>query len=71
MTGEQLEQLQDALAQLASRARRLPPPSARKPEAFHEERSELAGDLQRLSAWLKLSIRAHRIPLPELRSLRR
>lgn len=33
------------LRDLASRCRRLPPPNHRKPDAFHEARSELAHDI--------------------------
>lgn len=34
------------LRELASTARRLPPPSARRPEAWHEARDELGQELQ-------------------------
>lgn len=40
------------LDELASRVRRLAPPSARHPERFHEDRSEIARELQRLSEQL-------------------
>jgi hypothetical protein len=37
------------LRDLADRARRLPPPDHRNPEAFHEARSELGGDIEILA----------------------
>lgn len=36
----------ERLRELAVTARRLPPPSARKPECFHEARDELGHDLE-------------------------
>ena len=39
----------EELRQLAELAGRLPPPSHRRPEAFHEGRSELSGRLRRLA----------------------
>lgn len=39
---------------LASRARRLPPPSSRRPEAFHEGKSEIAHELDELVAALEV-----------------
>lgn len=41
-------EIRDKLDQLSSRVRRLMP-SARDPEAFHVERSEIARELQRLA----------------------
>lgn len=41
------------LDELASRARRLPPPSHCRPEAFHEARSELGRDIAAVAAFLK------------------
>ena len=38
------------LLTLAEAARRLPPPDHRRPELFHEARSELAAELRRLAA---------------------
>lgn len=46
------------LRELADRARRLPPPSARNPHAFHEARSELANDIMVVAAGLGVA------PLP-------
>jgi len=37
------------LRDLADRARRLPPPNHRNPDAFHEARSELAHDIERVA----------------------
>lgn len=48
------------LRELASRARRLPPPTARKPEAFHEGKSELARAIDRLAARVERETRARR-----------
>lgn len=39
--------------ELADRARRLPPPNHRNPDAFHEARSELACDIDKVAEWLK------------------
>jgi hypothetical protein len=41
------------LRDLASRARRLPPPDHRNPHAFHEARSELAADIARVASLLE------------------
>jgi hypothetical protein len=41
------------LEELASRARRLPGPNHRNPEAFHESRSELGKDIAAIAKWLK------------------
>lgn len=38
------------LRELAKLARRLPPPNHRKPDAFHEARSELARAMDELAA---------------------
>jgi predicted Zn-dependent protease len=40
------------LRDLAARARRLPPPNHRRPDAFHEARSELGADIERLARQL-------------------
>lgn len=40
------------LRDLASRARRLPPPNHRNPDAFHEARSELGKDIEAVAKWL-------------------
>lgn len=37
------------LRDIAARARRLPPPNHRNPDAFHEARSELAHDIDRVA----------------------
>jgi hypothetical protein len=42
----------EELRDLASRARRLPPPCHRNPEAFHEARSELGKDIDAIATWL-------------------
>jgi hypothetical protein len=44
-----------ALRALANRARYLPAPSACKPECFHEQRDELAHDIQQLAERIKPS----------------
>jgi hypothetical protein len=41
------------LDDLAGRARRLPPPNHRNPDAFHEARSELAKDIAAIGKWLR------------------
>ena len=43
------EALAVRLRLLAVRARRLPPPDHRNPEAFHEARDELGADIERLA----------------------
>lgn len=45
--------ISEELQQLASRARWLPCPSHRAPEAFHEARSELGRDIAKIAEWLK------------------
>ena len=40
-----LAALDERLRELAGRARRLPPPSHRDPNAFHEARDELGADI--------------------------
>lgn len=45
-------ELATELFEIAERARRLPPPSHRNPEAFHEARSELAHDIEVLAQQL-------------------
>ena len=40
------------LRDLAQAARRLPPPNHRNPEAFHEARSDLGADIERLAGEL-------------------
>jgi hypothetical protein len=42
-----------ALRDLASQARRLPPPNHRNPHAFHEARSELAAEIAAIAAQLE------------------
>jgi hypothetical protein len=42
-----------ALDEIASRARCLPPPSHRRPDAFHEARSELAKEIANIAKWLR------------------
>jgi hypothetical protein len=46
--GRELAQRLDALS---SKVRRLAPPQSASPERFHEERSDIAHELQRLSEW--------------------
>lgn len=41
------------LDEIASRARCLPPPSHRRPDAFHEARSELARDIAVIAKWMR------------------
>jgi hypothetical protein len=41
------------LDDIASRARCLPPPSHRRPDAFHESRSELAKEIANIAKWLR------------------
>lgn len=43
-------ELVSRLRELAGMVRRLPPPSSRRPDAFHEARSELAHELVVLAA---------------------
>jgi hypothetical protein len=43
-----------ALEGLAERARRLRPPMANNPDAFHEDKSELARDINRLAEKLRV-----------------
>jgi hypothetical protein len=47
-----LVDLKRKLDELSSRVRRLAPPAANDPETFHEERSEIARELQRLASRL-------------------
>lgn len=54
-----------ALDQLADRIARIPPPSARKPDAFHEERSECEALARAIERWH----RTGRKPLDELERL--
>jgi hypothetical protein len=44
-------ELAKRLDELSSRIRRLAPPTSSAPERFHEERSEIARELQRLAEW--------------------
>lgn len=46
-------ELRRRLDELASRVRRLAPPETRRPEKFHEERSEIARELQKLAEMIK------------------
>lgn len=52
-----LADLPERLRDLADRARRLPPPSSRDPEAFHIARDELGADLEVLAATVKQLVR--------------
>jgi len=45
--------LRRRLDELASRVRRLAPPETKRPERFHEGRSEIARELQKLAEALK------------------
>lgn len=45
------KELQRQLDALSSKVRRLSPPMSSNPERFHEERSEIARELQRLAEW--------------------
>jgi hypothetical protein len=45
------------LDELSSRVRRLAPPDARNPTRFHEERSEIARQLQRLAERVEIATR--------------
>lgn len=42
-----------ALDALAERIARIPPPSARRPDAFHEERSEVASQARAIADWAR------------------
>lgn len=54
-------ELVSRLFDLSTRARRLPSPSARKPEAYHEAKDELGHDIEGLAIeverWLGLARR--------------
>ena len=47
-----LATLAERLHDLAEAARRLPPPNHRNPEAFHEARSDLGADIERIAKQL-------------------
>jgi len=46
-------EIASALDDIASRARCLPPPSHRRPDAFHEARSELGKEIANIAKWVK------------------
>jgi hypothetical protein len=48
-----IAEIVDRLEELAGRARRLPPPSHARPDAFHESRSELGKDIAAIAKWLR------------------
>lgn len=54
-----------ALDALAERIARIPPPSSRRPDAFHEERSEVASLARAIATWS----RTGRKPVEELEQL--
>ena len=49
-------ELANVLAVLATKVRRIPPEGGHDPHAFHEAKSEIARDLDRLAAWAKRAI---------------
>jgi hypothetical protein len=49
--GDDVKTIAAALDELAGRIARIPPPSARRPHAFHEERSEVASLARAIAEW--------------------
>jgi hypothetical protein len=50
-------ELEDALENIASLARNLRPPLNNKPDAFHEDKSELVGEIARLRDSVRAGVR--------------
>lgn len=63
--GRHVKTIAAALDELAVRIARIPPPSATKPHAFHEERSECASLARAIAEWQ----RTGRMPVAELEAL--
>lgn len=49
----------NALRELADKARRMRPPMSSNPDAFHEDKSELAGELDKLAETIRLGPPKH------------
>jgi hypothetical protein len=63
--GADVNTIAAALDALAERIARIPPPSARRPDAFHEERSEAASLARAIAEWQ----RTGRKPVAELEQI--